>query len=361
MVSFSINNAYFLERFTTKRMTLLFRNIFLRKKTVLITSFLLLFLLLTIKQGITQDVHLTQFNYSPLLLNAANTGNFYGDWRVGLNYRNQWASTGTPYNTMVFSGDKLFSIYNQKIGAGALIISDQSNGVNRTKVYASGSYFNDLKENHLSIGIQAGMVFTTPGNFDWKIYNPITDSPDIPNDESGTTEKSKYVDINLGILWRRSIGIFEPEVGIAYAHLNKPNESLMVGTSLVNPTTTIHASAKTNINDEIYVLPTFLIATNSGSTLSVIGTDVGYNLLGNRSSVKKIFGGIYVRNGLADELSDLSLLLGVTVGRLDIAINYDINLSSLSQNQSVSTFEISLIYKSLSTILNSYSIPCERF
>jgi len=42
-------------------------------------------------------------------------------------------------------------------------------------------------------------------------------------------------------------------------------------------------------------------------------------------------------------------------------LSYDINVSGLSQSTNVSTFEISLIYKSISTVLNSYSIPCERF
>src|SRR5690554_5390746 len=39
-----------------------------------------------------QDVHFTQFDASPLLLNPANTGAFNGDFRVSAVYRDQWRS-----------------------------------------------------------------------------------------------------------------------------------------------------------------------------------------------------------------------------------------------------------------------------
>jgi len=39
-----------------------------------------------------QDLHFSQFMQTPLLINPAHTGFIPdGDYRVGVNYRNQWA------------------------------------------------------------------------------------------------------------------------------------------------------------------------------------------------------------------------------------------------------------------------------
>ncbi len=55
----------------------------------------------------SQDLHFSQFMNSPLLTNPANTGFIPdGDYRLGVNYRNQWASiTAFPYKTMSAFGD----------------------------------------------------------------------------------------------------------------------------------------------------------------------------------------------------------------------------------------------------------------
>ena len=46
-----------------------------------------------------QDIHFSQFFASPVLVNPANTGNFNGVARLGLNYRDQWGSVSVPYQT----------------------------------------------------------------------------------------------------------------------------------------------------------------------------------------------------------------------------------------------------------------------
>src|SRR5574339_1191074 len=54
-----------------------------------------------------QDLHFSQFMNSPLTTNPANTGFIPGgDYRVGINYRNQWSSImSIPYKTMSAFGD----------------------------------------------------------------------------------------------------------------------------------------------------------------------------------------------------------------------------------------------------------------
>ena len=54
-----------------------------------------------------QDLHFSQFINSPLVTNPANTGFIpEGDYRLGINYRNQWSSImSLPYKTMSAFGD----------------------------------------------------------------------------------------------------------------------------------------------------------------------------------------------------------------------------------------------------------------
>jgi len=64
-----------------------------------------------------QDLHFTQYFNSPLLVNPANTG-FAPDYdfRIGGNYRTQWASVATPYKTMSVWGD--VQLFNHRFENG---------------------------------------------------------------------------------------------------------------------------------------------------------------------------------------------------------------------------------------------------
>ena len=92
------------------------------KYTTLAVSVLLLG-----NQGKTQDLHFSQFFNSPLTTNPANTGFIPdGDFRLGINYRDQWSSImAVPYKTMSAFGDVQLmkdKFENGWLGAGAVIL-----------------------------------------------------------------------------------------------------------------------------------------------------------------------------------------------------------------------------------------------
>jgi hypothetical protein len=98
------------------------------------------------------------------------------------------------------------------------------------------------------------------------------------------------------------------------------------------------------------------------SSLTILGANFGYNLLGSISRVKQVFGGIYLRNGVFNDLDSYSAILGTTIGRLDIAFSYDVNVSTFGESAGkMGAYEISFIYRNFRTLLNTYSIPCERY
>lgn len=308
-----------------------------------------------------QDIHFTQFDFSPVFLNPANTGAFVGDWRLAGTYRSQWKTVADGYRTSSLSFDKQMYLFGRKIGAGLLFLNDESGslGLTYNKLFATLGIGREINKNFINAGVQIGFAslnyadkYSLPSS-----YNPSTGG----FDQSAVGKSTFYLDVNMGLTWRRNISIFEPEVGLAVSHLNRPNQTLFDGKEKVPIKSVGYFTFKTKISDEIYLTPKFLMMGVSASTLTILGSDVGYNFLGNRSSVKRVFCGFYIRNGLTNELESYSAQAGTTVGRLDIAVSYDMNVSTISQTGKMGAYEITFIYKSISTLLNSYSIPCERY
>ncbi|HJT75306.1 MAG TPA: PorP/SprF family type IX secretion system membrane protein, partial [Chitinophaga sp.] len=120
-------------------------------------------MLLVALQGNAQDLHFSQYFNSPLTTNPANTGFIPdGNYRIGLNYRNQWASIPVPYKTMSVFGD--FQLFRDRLeygwlGLGGVILRDVagSGNLTSTKAYASIAYHQLLgMSSLLSLGFNVG-------------------------------------------------------------------------------------------------------------------------------------------------------------------------------------------------------------
>lgn len=312
----------------------------------------------------TQDIDFSLYKYNPLFLNPANTGNYYGSWRIGANYRNQWAATTSPFITASASLDKRFKISNQDFAAGILFINDEAGvgGISYNKLYGSFSYSNSIGKNHFLGGVQVGYVFGSVNS--WYNWNQTTGDYTAPNEEQNFGENTSFPDINAGILWKSKISRIEPVIGIALSHINTPSNSFLSseeGKETIKYTA--HIDLRTNISDRVYFTPGFAYFSREGSSLTYVGTDIGYKFPGNLSTVKSIFAGVYLRNGILENADAINLLIGTTVGRLDINIGYDMSISKLSESSgsNLGAFEVAVIYRIVGVVLNSYSIPCERY
>src|SRR4051812_45345684 len=117
---------------------------------------LLLFLLL---RSAAQDVHFSQYYFSPLSLNPANAGNFNGDYRLFANYRSQWRTLDKGYNTYSAGGDMNFYPRNLNIGAGLIVLSDQSaQYLSVTKILPAFAIHKKIAGFKLHAGIQPGIT-----------------------------------------------------------------------------------------------------------------------------------------------------------------------------------------------------------
>ncbi len=309
----------------------------------------------------SQEIHYSLYEYNPLFLNPANTGNFNGDWRLSGNFRNQIISSAEPYRTTSIGFDSRIHIFKQRIGVGIYALNDESGvgGLSFNKFFASLAYQYEINKNYFSVGIQAGYVFGSVNS--WGIWNYTDGDFSSPSGEGDFGERSSYADVNLGMHWKRNFKMLEPEIGLGFSHLNKPNISFTEGNYKEDIKLTLNTRIKVNISDKLFVYPSFLYV-GKGMTLTMVGTNIGYNIPGNKSSVKQFLVGAYLRNGLTEDLNTLVFSLGATIRRLDIGLSYDMNAGQFGESVgNTGAFEISFIYKSISTVLNSYSIPCERY
>jgi type IX secretion system PorP/SprF family membrane protein len=308
-----------------------------------------------------QDVHFTLYNNNPLFLNPANTGNFNGNWRLVANYRNQWGSASNPYKTATLSFDKSFYLRKNKLAAGLFFINDNSGigGLTFNNLFASLGYEKEIDKNFFNLGLQLGYAFGSVNS--WQVWNRNTGEFSLDNGETGMNEKASYFDLNAGLTWKRFIGKYEPEIGFAFSHLNSPKRTFFESSEKEKIRSLFHAKVKIGVTDNLYLAPSLLYMSQENINLTMIGTNIGYTKLGS-SRVKQIYTGIYLRNGILSKSDSFSALIGATIGSLDIAFSYDSNISGLSKSAgNMGAYEISLIYRGLSSVINTYSIPCERY
>ena len=96
-------------------------------------------------------------------------------------------------------------------------------------------------------------------------------------------------------------------------------------------------------------------------SLTAAGTSFIYDVQ-RRSIVRQVFIAGYLHDGILDDLNRVSVSAGLSTKILDIALNYDLNTGNyVSAAGSAGAFEIAVIYRNVTTLLNSYSIPCERY
>ena len=350
--------------YLTVPMRILLKRKHYRGKNAGRSIFMIIFSCFTVTYIISQDINFSLYKFNPVFLNPANTGNFYGSWRIAANYRNQWAATSTPFTTASASLDKKFKIVNRDVAAGMLFLNDESGvgGITYNKLYGSFSYSHTIGKNYFFAGIQAGYVSGSVNS--WYNWNQTTGDFTSPNGEINFGENTSYLDINAGISWKRKINIIEPEIGFALSHLNAPPNSFLTGSDEKEAMKfTVHAELRTNISDRIYFSPAVAYFGMEGASLTIAGTDIGYNFPGNLSTVKSIYAGLYLRDGILTNVDALNLMLGAAIGKLDLGLGYDMNISDLSKSSgsNLGAFEVSVIYRIVGVVLNSYSIPCERY
>ena len=325
--------------------------------------YLICFLLFILNSITTaQDVHFTQFSQSPLNLNPAAAGVFYGDYRLATDYRTQWSPLGNPYSTISASYDmKLFKrrLYGNYFGVGILFNKDNAGagafGTTQVNLALSFNKTLNADENHfISVGIQYGYAQRSINfaNFSWDkqwdqeagAYNPNLNSYE-------TTPNSSfwYSDLSAGLMWHYNPSeMYKFTFGLGMDHINQPAINIYTnGADNLYKRYLVHTTDYFAMGQSatLYLVPSILYTWQGPAKEFDVGTYLMY-ILTDRSRYTKFVGEIDLSFGLFLRKGD-AVCPAIKVGfrNLAIGLSYDVNTSALNQATNGSgAYEISLIY-----------------
>ncbi len=342
----------------------------MRKQKAYLVPVLIVMLFQAIHSN-AQDLHFSQYFNSPLLINPANAGFVPDrDWRVGINYRNQWASvTDNPYKTMALWGDiQLFnnSIENGWVGLGGSLLKDVagSGSLSSTKGFASVAYHQLLGlKSLLSAGFNIGFAnksidiskLTFGNQWNGKFFDAA-----IPSGEAFAFNSITYFDLQAGL----NYAIFPTDnaylnAGFSVMHLNRPKESFFNNQDIdvrIEPRFTAFVNGSFKLNDQWIVNPNVYVSKMGNSYETVAGLNARYNLSGDGNL--QLIGGLYTR------LSDAFIpMVGVEWNDLAVTVSYDATVSSLGTfNQTRGAYELSIVKSGiLSASGKDVKCPTVRF
>lgn len=190
--------------------------------------------------SVAQDVHFSQVENAPFNLNPALAGANAPMMGI-VNYRTQWNSVASPYNTISASYDARFNenqFQKKGIIAGGINFYNDNSGDNRvstTNVSINLAYHLILdRENTIGLGIYGGygQRSLSANNGMWASqYNGTSYDASIASGETFNSASFGYMDAGAGILYTNRIGEGYMtqnnkrviNAGVAFFHVNSPN------------------------------------------------------------------------------------------------------------------------------------------
>lgn len=326
-----------------------------------------------------QDVHFTQFDASPLILNPANTGAFNGEVRASVIYRDQWRSISgaSAFKTFAASVDmpiiRDISV-DDYLAGGLQLYNDRAGDGNLSNFSAllSVAYHKFLGQDGkkvLTVGLQGGY---SQKNLDLSRLYFGDDYVEGSwqqgiSEEFGwlTTKTSNYV-INAGISYAQAVTEkFGFTVGAGVNNINQPLESFDrrqatadVGLGMRY---TGQLGAIIGIGDRFSLKPAVLIQSQQTALEVIAGNEFHYKLGDEYDlpTAPAVFAGAWYRHEDA-----VMITAGIEFKGFRVGVGYDYNTSDLKNaTDGNGGFEISLRYIAPSPIdfARKLLYPCGRF
>ena len=282
---------------------------------------------------LAQDPTFTQFYANPVYMNPALAGSS-GCPRVALNYRNEWPQLTGNYVTYAAAYDSYFK--NISGGVGLVAMHDmQGQGTIQTSMLgASYSYY--LKVNRkfrLMFGTQAAYY---QKYLDWSkltfgdMIDPrrgfIYQTGDVPRGNG----RRGFFDVSAGMVGFSKNFYF----GAAFHHLNRPDESLILGQSRLPIKITGHIGANIKLGQRgrysstTFLSPNIIYQNQNGFQQLNVGAYLKY---------ESFTIGAWYRNKDA-----FILTVGINTDNYRIGYSYDLTVSPLGNGVSGGSHEVSL-------------------
>lgn len=310
-----------------------------------------------------QDVHFSQFYYSPVHWNPAAAGATRGDMRAVATYRNQWASVSTPFVTSAASFDAPVQTRNMGdnfLGIGLNFNHDQAGtqGMSNLNINGAVSYSLDLgsrykKPHYISFGLNFGFLqrsFNTPESTWDRQWAGNGFDPTINNGEGtlGGKLARGNVTVGAGALWNYT---FDDDkrfyLGAAMFHVNRPNMSLIEDFDNLYHKFTYMAGFELGHPDRMTTFRPNIMAMMMGPNFFMnFGGDVTFDLT-DRTAYTNYKNHLAAGFGIYHRLMDAMIFaVNIEYSNLRLGFAYDLNISGFD----VATggnggFEILLMYE----------------
>jgi type IX secretion system PorP/SprF family membrane protein len=301
-----------------------------------------------------QDIHFSQFNAAPLLLNPAFTGVNGCDYRFAANYRTQWGGIA-PFRTVAASYDMAIAKKKTKSkgnfgGVGISFFSDRAGdlALSTNQVNISASYtmmLNKKGSQSITAGLYGGMgnrsIDVSKAQFDSQFGAGGFDA-NRPTMENLSTNSIWYADAGAGLLWNYNVNKkSNVYLGLATWHVSQPNLSFFkdVNEELFIKIT-MHGGAHFKIANQFYMLPGFMYLKQGPHSQLNVGTLVRWGKsLTPRDNTSVYFGAWY-------RLKDAVIFATrVDFNGLSLGFSYDVNISKLTvATKGNGGPEVSLLY-----------------
>ena len=267
-----------------------------------------------------QDPTFTQFYSNPVYLNPALAGSS-GCPRIALNYRNQWPQLTGNYITYAAAYDSYAK--NLSGGVGIMAMHDQQGqGTIQTSMIA-GTYSYYLKVNRKFRIMFGGQAAFFQKYLDWSkltfgdMIDPrrgfIYQTGDVPRGDGS----HGFFDVSAGMVGFTKNFYF----GVAAHHLNRPDESMILGDSRLPIRVTGHMGANIKLgqrgrySSSTTLMPNVIYQYQNGFQQFNIGAYLKYEAFTI---------GAWYRNRDAFIVS-----LGITTEKFRIGYSYDLTVSQL--------------------------------
>lgn len=322
---------------------------------------------MSIGSAFGQDEHFTRYDFTPTFFNPANTGNFYGSFRVGVLYREQarlfyeaqdvnpnTQTTGTSSN---YTTPTLFLDANFGLGFsagdwtsfGLTMVSDKAGDgdLSNSSYLLNAAYHWSLDKNRkniLTFGAQYGrnttsldpMNYQTESWFQTNYLDPLQFQPNGNMDDISFSNS----DVNAGITLVSNIGETNRlEIGVAAGHLipskfTFQSDSVGRTENVIDTRINGHIQYRFLASDGIALEPVLYFSSMGGAT----------NIQAQVNSAIRLNEKTALTAGLGYRVGDAAqLLLGMNYGLWKVGIGYDHTLSGANEaNNGLGAFELGI-------------------
>lgn len=314
-------------------------------------------------------MHFSQYYFSPLSLNPANTGNFKGDYRLFGNYRTQWRNLDKGFNTYSAGGDINIFPKNYNIGAGLILINDLSaENLGVTKILPSAAWHIKLAGFKIHLGIQPGIVIKSidfyrhsfPEQLNWgtgRFDNTL------PNTEPNVGQRFVFFDGNAGGIVSKKIRKVETVLGFAMFHINRPTESFLSNKKNKLPIrNALNAELNIDMSSNLVLHLHSLYGFTTKASDWVSGANLELILNRDAFFTNSVFAGLMWRDGIKRNADAAIFTAGLNYSHYTFGFSFDLTQSKLKTSvNNQGAYELAIIYRAKSTRLTRKVVPCERF